>query len=167
MLTCAAGSSPFSGSAVLLPLNPENNYQPEIFICGGSDLPDFEPLSFYTINDPASNQCLRMTLTPEGIQKGWEVEHMPQGRTMLNMNLLPDGRVVIVNGAQSGIAAYDTVRSRNRVDNVLIFILIICYRFQIVLERAMQLTQHSRRSCTTRLLPVAKGSPRMVFQYQP
>ncbi|KAJ7843044.1 glyoxal oxidase N-terminus-domain-containing protein [Mycena leptocephala] len=102
-------SNPLSGSAVLLPLTPENNYTPEVMICGGSTLLDTADPSTFSSQFPASAQCSRLLLTAEGIAAGWKVEHMPQARVMPDMVLLPDGRVVIVNGAQTGLAAYGTV----------------------------------------------------------
>ncbi|KAF9028800.1 copper radical oxidase [Hymenopellis radicata] len=56
---------------------------------------------------PASDQCSRLILTAAGIAAGWQVETMPQTRIMPELILLPDGRVVIVNGAQTGIAGSD------------------------------------------------------------
>ncbi|KAJ7880842.1 glyoxal oxidase N-terminus-domain-containing protein [Mycena leptocephala] len=102
-------SNPLSGSAVLLPLTPENNYTPEVMICGGSRVLDTADPSTFSSQSPASAQCSRLLLTAEGIATGWKVEHMPQARVMPDMVLLPDGRVVIVNGAQTGLAAYGTV----------------------------------------------------------
>ncbi|KAF5346219.1 hypothetical protein D9758_014380 [Tetrapyrgos nigripes] len=43
-----------------------------------------------------------MVLNDEGIAAGWQVEHMPVPRVMAELILLPDGRVTIVNGAQTG-----------------------------------------------------------------
>jgi hypothetical protein len=97
-------SNPLSGSAVLLPLTPENNYTPEVMICGGSAHLDSTDPSTFSSQFPASAQCSRLLLTAEGIAAGWKVEHMPQARVMPDMVLLPDGRVVIVNGAQTGFA---------------------------------------------------------------
>ena len=62
---------------------------------------------------PASAQCLRIVLTPEGIAAGWKTESMPEARVMGELSLLPDGRVFIVNGAQTGVAGYGNVSRRN------------------------------------------------------
>ncbi|THV03743.1 hypothetical protein K435DRAFT_817163 [Dendrothele bispora CBS 962.96] len=102
-------SSPLSAGATLLPLTPENNYTPEIMICGGSTYSD--DLANWVIGvpssqQPTSDQCIRMVLNEEGIANGWEVEHMPEPRIMPELILLPDGRVTIVNGAKTGIAGY-------------------------------------------------------------
>lgn len=53
-----------------------------------------------------------MVLNRAGIAAGWAVESMPQPRLMLDAILLPDGRVLIINGAQSGVAGYGTVSPR-------------------------------------------------------
>ncbi|KAF9028596.1 copper radical oxidase [Hymenopellis radicata] len=99
-------TSPFSAGATLLPLTPENDYTPEVLICGGSTFPDSTDTSIVDSRFPASDQCSRLVLTPAGIAAGWMVETMPQARIMLELILLPDGRVVIVNGAQIGLAGY-------------------------------------------------------------
>ncbi|KAJ6564595.1 glyoxal oxidase N-terminus-domain-containing protein [Mycena capillaripes] len=99
-------SYPLSASAVMLPLTPENNYTPEVLICGGTTIDDQADPSTLSSQFPASAQCSRLLLTPKGIAAGWKVESMPQRRVMPDMLLLPDGRVVIVNGAQTGFAAY-------------------------------------------------------------
>ncbi|KAF5372467.1 hypothetical protein D9758_005214 [Tetrapyrgos nigripes] len=102
-------SSPLSAGATLLPLTPENNYTPEVLICGGSTLDDDSVLfnsGMMSSQSPASDQCVRMALNDEGIAAGWQVEHMPEPRIMVELILLPDGRVTVVNGAQTGIAGY-------------------------------------------------------------
>jgi len=50
-----------------------------------------------------------MVLNAAGIAAGWKVEHMPQPRVMPDAVLLPDGRVLIVSGAQTGVAGYGNV----------------------------------------------------------
>ena len=56
-----------------------------------------------------------MVLNTAGIAEGWQVESMPQSRVMPDTILLPDGRVLIVNGAQTGIAGYGNVRARRPI----------------------------------------------------
>ncbi|KAG6908451.1 hypothetical protein DXG01_004534 [Tephrocybe rancida] len=106
-------TNPFDGTATLLPLSPPS-YEPEILVCGGSAVSDSIPSLQLSSQDPASDQCSRISVTPEGIKKGWVVEHMPQGRIMPEMILLPDGRVLIVNGGATGYAALSSVA--NAVD---------------------------------------------------
>uniref|UniRef100_A0A0W0F0Z7 Copper radical oxidase n=1 Tax=Moniliophthora roreri TaxID=221103 RepID=A0A0W0F0Z7_MONRR len=102
-------SSPFSAGAILLPLTPENNYTPEILICGGSTVSDRVSASSLSSQTPASAQCSRMILDSAGIAAGWKAESMPVPRVMPELILLPDSRVLIVNGAQSGVAGYGNV----------------------------------------------------------
>jgi hypothetical protein len=53
-----------------------------------------------------------MTLTSDGIAAGWAVEHMPKARHMGDGVLLPDGRVLIINGASTGVAGYGAVSNQ-------------------------------------------------------
>ena len=102
-------TNPFDGAATLLPLSPPN-YIPEVLVCGGSNSSDQIPSLQLSSQDPASDQCSRLTLTPEGIKKGWEVEHLLESRMMPEMILIPDGQILITNGAQTGYAAYSSVK---------------------------------------------------------
>ncbi|KAF7433618.1 hypothetical protein PC9H_005579 [Pleurotus ostreatus] len=102
-------SSPFSAGAVLLPLTPANNFTPEIMICGGSTVSDRVNPSTLSSQTPASDQCARLVLTTAGIAAGWKVERMPQTRIFVELVLLPDGRVLLVNGARTGVAGYGNV----------------------------------------------------------
>jgi len=101
-------SNPFDGTAALLPLSPPL-YTPEILACGGSVKSDATPVEDLSSQDPATSQCSRLTLTPAGIAKGWQVEHMPQGRMMPEMILLPNGQILITNGALTGYAAVASI----------------------------------------------------------
>lgn len=101
---------PVSASAVLLPLTPENNYTPEVLICGGAKFDDTTPSWELTSQEPSSPQCVRMVLNSDGISQGWKVENMLQGRVMPDMVMMPDGKVLIVNGAGTGIAGYGNVK---------------------------------------------------------
>ncbi|RPD67521.1 glyoxal oxidase precursor [Lentinus tigrinus ALCF2SS1-7] len=94
---------PTDGSAILLPLSPPD-YTPEVLVCGGSQIDDRTQPANFTFQHPTSSQCSRITLTPEGIAKGWEVEHMIEGRIMLELVHIPNGQILISNGAQTGFA---------------------------------------------------------------
>ena len=110
LLTVLSSSSPFSAGAVLLPLTPENNYTPEVMICGGSTVSDTVNPSTISSQTPASAQCIRMVLNTAGIAAGWKVESMPQARIMPELIQLPDMTITIVNGARTGVAGYGNVR---------------------------------------------------------
>ncbi|KAJ7582999.1 copper radical oxidase [Mycena floridula] len=101
---------PMSASAVLLPLSASNSYASEVMIIGGSAVNDTKPSWNISSQDPASSQCIRLLLTKEGIKEGWKVQHMPEARVMPDAVLLPDGKVLITNGAGSGIAGYGNVQ---------------------------------------------------------
>ncbi|KAG8791040.1 hypothetical protein FRC12_010291 [Ceratobasidium sp. 428] len=99
---------PYSGTAVLLPLTPANGYTPEVLICGGSHASNETPDGLST-QTPTSRQCSRMVLNDEGTAKGWQVETMPVPRTMHSSILMPNGLILIINGAQTGTAGYGNV----------------------------------------------------------
>ncbi|KAF5364791.1 hypothetical protein D9758_009316 [Tetrapyrgos nigripes] len=106
-------TNPYDGTATLLPLSPPD-YIPEVLVCGGTNTTDQltndDIGTQLSSQDPASDQCSRITLTPEGIEKGWQVERMPEGRTMPETILMPNGQVLIINGAGTGYAAIGGVR---------------------------------------------------------
>lgn len=83
-----------------------------MLLCGGSSVSDTADPMSYSTQTPASDQCVRMTLTPAGIAKGWEVERLPEPRVMGEGVLLLDERVLIVNGAQSGVAGYGELATK-------------------------------------------------------
>ncbi|CAK5274643.1 unnamed protein product [Mycena citricolor] len=101
-------NNPMDGTAQLLPLSPPD-YIPEVLACGGSDKSDQTPVEELSSQDPASSQCSRITLTPAGIAKGWEVDHMPQGRMMPEMIIMPNGQITIINGGETGYAAIKSI----------------------------------------------------------
>ncbi|KAJ7264929.1 glyoxal oxidase precursor [Mycena haematopus] len=96
-------ANPFDGTAQLLPLSPPL-YEPTVLVCGGSATDDTRPTSNITTQDPATDQCSRITLTPAGVAKGWEVERMPDVRILMESVLLPTGDVLLINGAKTGVS---------------------------------------------------------------
>ncbi|KAL0953560.1 hypothetical protein HGRIS_004780 [Hohenbuehelia grisea] len=101
-------TNPIDGSAILLPLSPPD-YVPEVLVCGGTSTDTIDPL-LLSSQDPATTQCSRIKLTQEGIKKGWEVEHMLEGRMMPELVHLPNGQVLITNGAGTGYAAVASIK---------------------------------------------------------
>ncbi|KAH7342144.1 glyoxal oxidase N-terminus-domain-containing protein, partial [Rhizoctonia solani] len=85
---------------VLLPLTWEDNYKPQVAIFGGSQLPS---------QSPTSKQVSRIALDAAGVAAGWSVEDMPEGRIMADATILPDGKILIINGAKTGTAGYGNV----------------------------------------------------------
>ncbi|KAF7296106.1 hypothetical protein MKEN_01425800 [Mycena kentingensis (nom. inval.)] len=105
-------ANPFDGTAQLLPLSPPL-YEATVLVCGGSATDDNRPTTNITTQDPATNQCSRITLTPAGIAKGWTVERMPETRILMESVLLPDGNVLLINGAKTGYSGYPGVVGSN------------------------------------------------------
>ncbi|KAI9060007.1 copper radical oxidase [Trametes sanguinea] len=100
-------TNPIDGSAILLPLSPPD-FVPEVLVCGGTETDTIDPL-LLTSQTPATSQCSRIRLDEEGIAKGWQVEHMLEPRMMPELVHLPNGQVLIANGARSGFAAIASV----------------------------------------------------------
>ncbi|KAI0737815.1 glyoxal oxidase precursor [Daedaleopsis nitida] len=98
-------TAPTDGSAILLPLSPPD-YTPEVLICGGSDIDDRTPAVDLSSQHPASSQCSRIMLTPEGIARGWQVEHMLEPRTLNELLHIPNGQILISNGASKGFSGF-------------------------------------------------------------
>jgi hypothetical protein len=104
---------PASGAVAMLPLTPANNYTPSILFCGGSDMPEkaWGNYSFPSINTweyPASKDCQRLTPEPEdGLELQYEQDDdMLEGRTMGQFIILPDGKMLVINGGSNGTAGY-------------------------------------------------------------
>ncbi|KAF9939268.1 hypothetical protein BGZ65_011080 [Modicella reniformis] len=87
---------PLSGGSLLLPLRPESNYDPEVLICGGS--------TRFSSHGKGQEQCGR--IKPLSQDPDWIMENMPLGRMMPDMVIIPDGSVLIFNGANKGTAGY-------------------------------------------------------------
>ncbi|KAI0737817.1 glyoxal oxidase precursor [Daedaleopsis nitida] len=104
-------TNPMDGSAILLPLSPPL-YIPEVLVCGGSTADDRIQPENLSSQFPASAQCSRLTLTPAGIARGWEVERMLEGRIMPELVHVPNGQVLVINGGMSGFAATNNVQDR-------------------------------------------------------
>lgn len=102
-------TNPLDGSAILLPLTPPD-FVPEILVCGGSDVDTSIPPEQLSSQHSATDQCSRIKLTEEGIQQGWQVERMLEPRIMPELIHLPNGQVLIINGAQTGYAAISNVK---------------------------------------------------------
>ena len=102
-------TNPLDGTAILLPLSPPN-YIPEVLVCGGTNISDSIPFQEISSQTPASDQCSRIVLTEEGIEQGWILERMLEPRVMPELLHLPNGQLLIVNGAQTGTAAISSTK---------------------------------------------------------
>lgn len=82
----------------MLPLDQANSFSHvEVLVCGGANEAAFlDPDARY----PASQTCGQIDVGAK--QPEWVMEDMPVRRTMGDMVNLPDGDVLIINGADKG-----------------------------------------------------------------
>ncbi|GFP95185.1 galactose oxidase [Phtheirospermum japonicum] len=97
---------PSTGSAVLLPL--KDNVGAEVLLCGGAPKGAYVKANYSHEYVGALNTCGRIRINDMNPQ--WAMETMPMGRVMGDMLLLPDGNVLIVNGAGKGTAGWEVAR---------------------------------------------------------
>lgn len=94
---------PASAGTVMMPLTPENNWTATLMFCGGSNIANEEwtSPSFVAITRPASTSCVK--ITPDLSKSYVEDDSLPDGRSMASCILLPDGKVLCLNGARKGM----------------------------------------------------------------
>jgi len=96
-------SYPQTGTSVVLPLSPEENYATIVMICGGSKT--------FDIKSPGENSCGKINLSNINTAK-WEMEDFGGiGRVMPDAVLLADGKIMFLNGAGIGIAGFNKFNS--------------------------------------------------------
>ncbi|KAE8682145.1 Glyoxal oxidase-related protein [Hibiscus syriacus] len=112
-------SYPSTGSAVLLPLMnfQAPAIQAKVLVCGGAPKGSFFQAKRKKIFIGALNTCARIKITDPNPR--WVMETMPLARVMGDMILLPNGNVLIINGASSGTAGWEF--SRNPVLNPVLY----------------------------------------------
>ncbi|XP_057821508.2 LOW QUALITY PROTEIN: aldehyde oxidase GLOX [Cryptomeria japonica] len=103
-----ARNYPSCGSSVMLALTASDGFRKvEILICGGA--PDN---SFTSANQgnflPALQSCGRIVITDAN--PGWAMENMPSPRVLSDMLILPNGEILIINGAKQGTAGWELGR---------------------------------------------------------
>jgi hypothetical protein len=100
---------PSSGSSAMLPLMAADGFQKvEILICGGVPEGGVEAARDGTYTD-ALDTCGRMVITDPN--PSWAMETMPAPRVMGDILVLPNGEILIINGAEKGAAGW--LLSRN------------------------------------------------------
>ncbi|KAI0319678.1 glyoxal oxidase N-terminus-domain-containing protein [Amylostereum chailletii] len=106
---------PASGANAMLPLTVANNYEPTILFCGGFYMPDEEWGDYASPNSNpweqhASTDCRRITPEPQdGSAPDYiQDDDLPSPRSMGQFIALPDGTLLVVNGANNGTAGYGT-----------------------------------------------------------
>jgi hypothetical protein len=95
---------PTQGSSVMLPLDNNDGFSAAtIMVCGGAN---DDAYSDPDSQLPASATCGLLDATAAG-EPQWTMLDMPSPRVMGDMILLPDGRVLLINGAQNGAAGWE------------------------------------------------------------
>ncbi|RIA97260.1 Copper radical oxidase [Glomus cerebriforme] len=88
---------PQTGSSLMLPLWPNDNYKAEVMICGGQ--------TAFEVTSTAEASCGRLDLT--SATPAWEMDTFGGiPRVMPDSVILPSGQVVFLNGAQTGFAGF-------------------------------------------------------------
>ncbi|KAF2104892.1 glyoxal oxidase [Rhizodiscina lignyota] len=87
---------PNTGAGQLLPLSSKNNYQPSFIVCGGG--------AYQDITSPTDPSCGR--INPLASNPQWEMDSMPYGRVMGEFQLLPNGMMLLLNGAGQGAQGF-------------------------------------------------------------
>lgn len=98
----AVRTYPASAGTVMLPMTPANNWTATILFCGGSNVttPQWSDPTFIAIQQKAATSCVR--ITPDVSSSYEHDDPLPDGRTMANLILLPDGTIFCTNGAKFG-----------------------------------------------------------------
>ena len=97
---------PSTGSAVMLPLKKlQGSFgEAEVLVCGGAPRGSYEKAKKGQFLG-ALNTCGRIKITDPN--PNWVMETMPKARVMNDMVILPNGNVLIINGAGSGTAGWE------------------------------------------------------------
>ncbi|KZP19871.1 copper radical oxidase [Athelia psychrophila] len=114
---------PASGGTAMLPLTPANNWTATILFCGGSNIKSngWETPGFNIPQFAASASCV--SITPDVSGNYTEEDPLPEGRSMGNLILLPDGTIWMGNGAATGTAGYGNTTytvGQSYADNALL-----------------------------------------------
>ncbi|XP_010511646.1 PREDICTED: aldehyde oxidase GLOX1-like [Camelina sativa] len=106
---------PGSASSALLPirLNVQNPavIPADVLVCGGATHDAFFRAEKKKIFNPALKDCARISINdPNPV---WKTEMMPMSRVMSDTVLLPNGEVLIVNGAKLGSSGWNLAKEPN------------------------------------------------------
>ncbi|KAJ0046418.1 hypothetical protein Pint_05638 [Pistacia integerrima] len=106
---------PASGMSVLLPLRLKlgtlKKINAEVLVCGGAPWDSFYYAETQKKFLPALQDCGRIQITkPNSV---WRIEKMPSPRVMGDMMILPNGDVIMFNGAKTGTSAWNDAEDPN------------------------------------------------------
>ncbi|KAL3731749.1 hypothetical protein ACJRO7_028601 [Eucalyptus globulus] len=112
---------PSTGSSVLLPMRLGGGSKmpaAEVMICGGSPPGAFTKSDKLRVFVEASWSCGRLRVSDPNPE--WTMEQMPMPRVMSDMMILPNGHVLLINGATNGTAGWED--ARNAVYNPVLYL---------------------------------------------
>ncbi|KAG1655303.1 hypothetical protein FOA52_007960 [Chlamydomonas sp. UWO 241] len=110
--TDCVSQHPYTGTGVMLMLDPADGYAMEVLVMGGQR-------EGASVNTVACSTSVRMRITSAGFgagapaggydfNRGWDWEQMGQPRVLPLSTVLPNGYVILLAGAQHGRAGYGT-----------------------------------------------------------
>ncbi|TFY64242.1 hypothetical protein EVG20_g6011 [Dentipellis fragilis] len=101
----AVRTYPASAGTVMMPMTPSNNWTATVMMCGGSNLQPSQWVTNWDISQHgASDSCVQ--ISPDVSPHWTHVDSLPEGRVMGSLILLPNGRILCLNGAGTGVAGY-------------------------------------------------------------
>ncbi|GAA6053897.1 hypothetical protein JCM3770_005322 [Rhodotorula araucariae] len=106
-ITHAQRPYPAGAGTAMLPMLAGDNYTQTIVFAGGMtpEHDDWNQNLWHMVDTPASNSLV--AITPLAANPTWmDLDNLPEGRSMGNLILLPDKRVLLLNGAAKGSEGY-------------------------------------------------------------
>jgi len=101
---------PASGSSAMLPIRLDSpikkasDVKIEVMVCGGNSYDSFNAAEAQKQYLPALKDCGRIVITDPDPE--WDMEEMPSPRTMGDLLNLPNGQLLLINGAKKGTAGW-------------------------------------------------------------
>ncbi|KAF8100028.1 hypothetical protein N665_0232s0004 [Sinapis alba] len=110
-----ARNYPGSASSALLPIRLYVKNPPvipaDVLICGGARQDAYFRADRLKLYDAALNDCARLSIN--GKMPAWKIENMPMPRVMSDAVVLPNGEVLIINGAKHGASGWGLAKDPN------------------------------------------------------
>ncbi|KAF2561319.1 hypothetical protein F2Q70_00015503 [Brassica cretica] len=110
-----ARNYPGSASSALLPIRLYVKNPPvipaDVLICGGARQDGYFRADRLKLFDAALNDCARISLNSK--RPAWKIEKMPAPRVMSDTVVLPNGEVLIINGAKHGTSGWGLAKDPN------------------------------------------------------
>ncbi|KAH8119307.1 glyoxal oxidase [Phellopilus nigrolimitatus] len=101
----AVRTYPASAGTVMFPLTPANNWTATVMFCGGTQLqPDQWTENWNVAQYPASSSCVKISPDLSGSYQ--QEDALSTGRAMTSLVLLPTGKILCFNGANTGVSGY-------------------------------------------------------------